>query len=491
MLKKHFSLLCAVLLLLSLCCSASAQAEEITLWQGESTVENVWTVSENAVFTTNAGGSFYMGDVRPGGCFIVTASQPDIYLAYNEWSGGIWAQWYPDRSDLNENGDYECVFSYEGGLAAYTAAGGKDLTCVQAIHMAAANTAPVTFRSLIWQPAIKDPAAENGGEENTVMDQEIITLFAGAAYSEQKDASLMYNIFTKHAGGNFDTARMNEGCAFTMTYTGEKNGLSLTLISHSGGNRWARMTASEVTENEDGSFTALYDYNTIVRTYGTNFVRLDEIRAVSNTAARMTCRKIQYIPGEGAVADTSDGKWSRPSTGIAFIGDSITQNVLANEGDFNTLLGRNDCVNFGIGGQTSRHLAARIDEVADRDFSRLVIWCGINDIGAGISADETFNNIKSMIAACREKNEGMTFVIISVLPTTPAFYTREQDKIVARNDLLRAFADENDDVTFVDAYSAFVGEDGYCRDGLTLDGLHPNHAGYLLVKERLAPVLAD
>ena len=74
----------------------------------------------------------------------------------------------------------------------------------------------------------------------------------------------------------------------------------------------------------------------------------------------MTLHKLAYFAGTGDVVDTSGGRWDRPDTGIAFIGDSICQNAKLLYGDWNTILGRSDCANYGIGGQTTLECRARI-----------------------------------------------------------------------------------------------------------------------------------
>lgn len=321
------------------------------------------------------------------------------------------------------------------------------------------------------------------------MSKEWITIFSGSWPAEGRNRDLNYT-FTSHVGGDFDTSLMNEESCFEVNYAGPEQGVDLVLISHSGGNRWGRMKADRESLQPDGTRTAVFTYENMVRTYGGNFTRLDETRCVTNSDEKTVLKSIRYFPGEGTPVDTSSPRWDKPDTGIAFIGDSIVQNVFYNEGDFNTLLGRSDCVNFGIGAQTTVHCLNRIGEIAGRHYSRLVIWCGINDLWSGTPAEDVTGRIQQMIARTREKNPGMRFVIISILPTAAAWYPKSQHVIRAINALNEEYAVANDDVDFVNCYPRLLGEDGFAKADLFIDGLHPNSEGYALVKECLLPVLA-
>ena len=319
-------------------------------------------------------------------------------------------------------------------------------------------------------------------ENDTAQD-----IFTGAATGSGKDYMLTFQ-FTAHVGGQWDAAQINRGSAFLMEYEGPEDGVQLVLISHSGSNRWAPMLPDETGERGNGRY-ALFHYDTFAQRYGENFARLDEIRALCAGDGQVKLTRLAYVPGEGDLVDQTDGTWDKPDTGIAFLGDSIVQNAFYNHGDWNVLLGRSDCVNYGIGSQDTVHCLNRIDEIARKHYRQLVLLCGINDIGRGYTKEAIVGRVSQMFDAVRAKNPGMRFAIISVLPTTPAFFKGGQGMMVALDADLKAYADQHDDVDFVDCHSAFVGEDGYCREGLTMDGLHPNADGYAIIVEKLRPYL--
>jgi lysophospholipase L1-like esterase len=82
-------------------------------------------------------------------------------------------------------------------------------------------------------------------------------------------------------------------------------------------------------------------------------------------------------------------------------------------------------------------------------------------------------------------------VIGSILPAQ-RFYWRPHiqpvEQIRAANDWLRELAAERG-LAFIDYYSAMATPSGALREDLTGDGVHPNSAGYRLMRELAAPAL--
>ncbi len=309
-------------------------------------------------------------------------------------------------------------------------------------------------------------------------------IFEGKKTAQGKDAMLDF-YFTEHVGGAFDATAMTKGSKLVLEYDGpEKDGVYLALISHSGGNRWLTIHPNKVTKLENGRCQAEFLYISLSMKMGGLFNLLDEIRPLCASDEKVTLYSVKYVEGDGIPVNYGPSDWLKPGDGIAFLGDSITQNVYYNEGDFNTLLGREDCVNFGIGSQTSVHMLNRIDEIAARDYKQLVIWCGINDMGSSTPA-QIAGRVEQMVHIMRETNPGIRFTIISTLPTTDAFFRGAQHKIAELNDLYRAFADANEDISFCDVYPYFLADNGYCKPELMIDGLHPNSEGYKILKEHL------
>lgn len=314
-------------------------------------------------------------------------------------------------------------------------------------------------------------------------------LFSGAAASNAENASIQH-VFTAHVGGLWDAAMMNQGCAFEVRYSGPENSVYLALSSHSGARQWARLDADTTSQQEDGTWTSVFGYETIVRAWGNNFARLDQLNVFSKSSEPITVMRIAYIPGQGDPVDPSDGRWDKPDQGIAFIGDSICQNALYLYGDWNALLGRSDCVNYGIGGQTTVECLARIGELCGRHYDQVVFICGINELGRSDYETGIVANFDAMIQTLRADNPDVRAVIVSVLPTTEAFYYGMQGRIVRLNAILEEYAGQAEHVAFVNCYNDFIdAERGYAKPELLSDGLHPNADGYAVMAQRLRDAL--
>lgn len=473
--KRLILILAALLLFVP--AVAEEAAVEVVLFDSTATVPGAWQLI-TSVHTTNASGDFDPYLITEGGYFVVeyTGTVDGVYLALSEWTAGTWSQADFPASCAAEGDLLKATFTYEQLVTAY---GSTDFSEVDAVNVGSANAeGPTTVTKLTWYGK---PLQDELGAD--------AVLFRGASTSNAANTNMAF-VFTQHVGGEFDASQIGAGARIYAEYSGQKNGVYLALSSHSGATHWARVDASEVVDLGDGTYGSYFDYDAMVKAWGSNFARLDQFTVFSNTANEVKLRKLAYIAGDAAPTDTSDGRWDRPDTGIAFIGDSICQNAQLIYGDWNTILNRTDCCNYGIGGQTTMELTARIGEVAQRDYSMVVFICGINDIGHGYTNEEIVANFDAMIKAIREQNADCQFLLVSVLPTTKAFYAGQQWKINELNDAYKAYADANDSVTYVDVYSSFTEKEGaYAYDALLSDGLHPNADGYAKMAEILVNYL--
>lgn len=472
-------LLIAFLVSMLLFASAIAEEElqEVIVFDGTATVSGSWQLALGAN-TTNAYGDFDPYLITEGGYFTVeyTGTNKAVYLALSEWQNGVWASVNTPASCVEEDGLLKATFTYEQCLAQM---GNVEFSAVDQICAGSTSaTGETTIYRIVWHGK---PLQDELGAD--------AVLFRGAASAKASNANLAF-CFTKHVGGDFDAAQINPGARMYAEYSGVRNGVYLALSSHSGATQWARVNATETVDLGDGRYGSYFDYDAMVKAWGKNFARLDQFTVFSSTASEVTLHKLAYFAGEGDPVDTSDGRWSRPDTGIAFIGDSICQNALLLYGDWNTILGRTDCCNYGIGGQTTEELVSRIDELATRQYEMVVFICGINDIGRGHTNEEIVANYAAMIDAIRANNPSCEFLLVSVLPTTSAFYTGQQGRIHQLNEAYRQFASATSDVTYVDVYSSFTSKVGeYAYPELLSDGLHPNLDGYAKMAEIIAPYL--
>jgi lysophospholipase L1-like esterase len=178
-------------------------------------------------------------------------------------------------------------------------------------------------------------------------------------------------------------------------------------------------------------------------------------------------------------ADAKLGPPRRGERRIVFLGDSITEGWGSLDGKF--FEGR-PYVNRGIGGQTTSQMLVRFrQDVIALKPAAVVILGGTNDIaqnGGTTTLEAIEDNLRSMVELARL--HGIRVVLSSVLPALdypwrPGLEPR--DKISALNHWMSGFCAQND-VVYLDYYSAMADANLGMRPGLSKDGIHPTEAGY-------------
>lgn len=150
-------------------------------------------------------------------------------------------------------------------------------------------------------------------------------------------------------------------------------------------------------------------------------------------------------------------------------------------------------VGRGISGQTTPQMLVRFrQDVIDLKPAAVVILAGTNDI-AGNTGPSTLgmieDNLVSMVQLARAND--IRVIVCSVLPAfdypwRPGLHPAQ--KIVALNDWLKQYAAKQG-LTYVDYWSAMADERGGMRKDLTLDGVHPNEAGYRVMARLVEPAI--
>ena len=123
----------------------------------------------------------------------------------------------------------------------------------------------------------------------------------------------------------------------------------------------------------------------------------------------------------------------------------------------------------------------------------VVILAGTNDIAGNtglMTIDEIQGNLASMAELARI--HGISVVFASILPVSD--YNKNKDgknivrtvqrqpaQILALNDWMKKYAAQNN-LVYLDYFSATVDDKGFLRAELADDGLHPNAKGYEIMK---------
>jgi acyl-CoA thioesterase I len=179
---------------------------------------------------------------------------------------------------------------------------------------------------------------------------------------------------------------------------------------------------------------------------------------------------------------------------VVFMGDSITEGWRYGDRGFFT----KGWIDRGISGQTTPQMLLRFPADVLALKPRVVhIMAGTNDI-AGNTGPTTMDAIVGNIAAMvtLAKAAGIRVVLAATPPAISFKWSpdlKPAPQIAALNARLRALA-VREKVTFVDYGAALAMPDGAMKDALTLDGVHPNAAGYAamgpLAKKAVGDALA-
>jgi lysophospholipase L1-like esterase len=169
---------------------------------------------------------------------------------------------------------------------------------------------------------------------------------------------------------------------------------------------------------------------------------------------------------------------------VVFYGDSITDGW-GRRPDTGEFFPGKPYVNRGISGQTTPQMVVRFrQDVINLHPAAVVILAGTNDVAGNtgpMTPEMTEDNFRSMVDLA--KGNGIRVIVASITPAadypwkhglTPA------PKIKALNDWLKGYCVTHS-VTYLDYYSALVGDDGGMKPGTSFDGVHPNAAGYAIM----------
>jgi len=148
-------------------------------------------------------------------------------------------------------------------------------------------------------------------------------------------------------------------------------------------------------------------------------------------------------------------------------------------------------VGRGISGQTTPQMLVRFrQDVVDLRPSAVVILAGTNDIAGNTgpaSLEMIEDNLTSMVELARASSIGV--VLCSVLPAYDYPWRpglQPASKIVTLNAWMRRYAATRG-IVYVDYWSAMVDDRQGLQSGLTVDGVHPNEAGYEVMARLVEP----
>jgi lysophospholipase L1-like esterase len=199
--------------------------------------------------------------------------------------------------------------------------------------------------------------------------------------------------------------------------------------------------------------------------------------------------------GDLARYSEANAKLGPPAPGekrVVFMGDSITDAWGRSQGVF---FPGKPYVNRGISGQTTPQMLVRFwPDVIALQPKAVVILAGTNDI-AGNTGPSTPTMIQDNLMAMADlaTANGIRVVLASILPAATYPWqpgTDPRAEISAMNAWMRETCARKGYV-YLDYYSAMVNPEQGMKKALTIDGVHPNAAGYAVMTPLAEQAIAE
>ena len=169
---------------------------------------------------------------------------------------------------------------------------------------------------------------------------------------------------------------------------------------------------------------------------------------------------------------------------VVFLGSSIFERWKTTVPEF--FFGK-PYLNRGISGQISPQLLIRFrQDVIDLKPKAVIILAGSNDIAGNtghVTNERIMDNIKSMVELA--KLHHIKVILCAYLPVYDYPWRKglePANKIIALNKLIKAYVVANN-LILLDYFTPFADERNGQKADLTVDGVHPNAAGYHIMAD--------
>jgi lysophospholipase L1-like esterase len=181
--------------------------------------------------------------------------------------------------------------------------------------------------------------------------------------------------------------------------------------------------------------------------------------------------------------------WGDTRPLIIMAGDSHVE-----QGDWYGLFGGAFAIrNCGLSGAKIGDVSGLVAVISDRNPERIVLLCGVNNLGGGDSIESCLRDFDELISISRSWLHPRKITVLSVMPVRESGFDRASHNLnqqIFNFDRQLETACARRQVQFVDISSAVADSQRGLSAGLTSDGLHLNRAGYQRIAATLAPILA-
>ncbi len=172
-------------------------------------------------------------------------------------------------------------------------------------------------------------------------------------------------------------------------------------------------------------------------------------------------------------------KEGMPTGAIVWLGDSITE-----QGWWSFLTKEKDIVNRGIGGDNTRGMLARLDEILAFSPRKIFLMGGVNDLSGNRPVEEIVGNVRQMLEMIKKEVPSCEVYLQSVIvPNNEVlaydYIKNKQEKIRSLNKHYKALCDEGL-ATWVNIAPLLENEQGELKEELTKDGIHIHPEAYVI-----------
>jgi len=177
---------------------------------------------------------------------------------------------------------------------------------------------------------------------------------------------------------------------------------------------------------------------------------------------------------------------------VVLVGDSLTEAWEARDRTTKYLPALADRVlNRGIGGDTTRGLARRLDEsIYSLNPSHIILNIGVNDLGQEADVAPAGERFAKLVKEVREKLPAIPLIVVTVAPCRGKFAPRNP-LIVAYDEHVRRAAAATG-CTLLDLHALVVDEKGELPEALAVpDGIHWSDAMYERLGRELEKLVGE
>ncbi len=215
-----------------------------------------------------------------------------------------------------------------------------------------------------------------------------------------------------------------------------------------------------------------------------SFILVDKLIKEENKLIKEEKLKQQlkaYYDNKIALYEQENALYADYEIDVAFLGDSLTDGY-----DLSKYYPEYKTSNRGIGGDTTFGLENRLKvSVYDLKPKVAVMLIGANN------TESMFDNYEEILKGFRDNLPNTKIVLLSLTAMGGEYWGAKNQLACYNNVKIKKLAEEYE-FFFVDLFTPlFDARTGEVYDGLTVDGGHFTHQGYLVVTAQIKPVLEE